>query len=391
MSDRSGTCILVGKRTEKDFYKEVGMERFFGKESMGTKPAWLALVVMVAILLVPSAAWTAERKIPFPRLKEAAAAANPRATVELGVPSAGDRHHPNYQVIPVIDLPQEPNPYGYDYSEGIAISPRGNIFLVMNVSGDIYKIDRHGTLSLIGDLVANLDDSYPLGLAVDAQETLYVAVVGWNDPAANGVWRIRASGEKELVLPVPAAYWPNAISFDNAGNLYVTDVLQGSVWRLGKDGGSSMWLQDPLLLGDIWGGNGITYRDRSLWVLNTDRGRIVRIPIEHDGFPGQPETFVESPLLVGCDGGQFDVKGNMYVGVNYQGNLARVSPHGDVDILITPEEFNGFTMVTNPIFGFGKDRSTIYITGMNPHVVKVDVGIPGMLLPQFKRKHSDAQ
>ena len=70
-----------------------------------------------------------------------------------------------------------------------------------------------------------------------------------------------------------------------------------------------------------------------------------------------------------------------------QGYLARVEPRGDVDILVTPEEFNGFTMVTNPLFGFGRDRSTIFITGMNPHVVKVDVGVPGLRLEQFKRRH----
>ena len=363
------------------------MNRLFGRNNMEVKPAWLAVVVLLTVLLVPGIVKATDRELPFPLLKKAAALEIQKSIAGLNVLKAGGNHPWMYRVVPVIDLPQAPNPYGYDYSEGIAISPLGNIYLVMNVSGDIYRIDRHGMLSLIGDLVAQCDDSYPLGLAVDEDETLYVAVVGWNDSAANGVWRIRESGEKELILPVPSAYWPNAISFDDSENLYVTDPLLGTIWRLGKDGDGGLWLQDSLLLGDVFGGNGIAYRKHNLWVLNTDRGRIVRIPIEQDGSPGQPEIFVESPLLVGCDGGQFDIKGNMYVGVNYQGHLARVSSHGDVEILITPQEFNGFYMVTNPLFGFGRDRSTIYITGMNPHVVKVDVGVPGMRLPQFKRSH----
>lgn len=363
------------------------MSRFFGKKNVRMKPVRMVMIALVAIALAPATAWADEGKSPLPWMKEVAALTAQRGALERITPVAGDGHSGKFPVIPVINLPQEPNPYGYDYSEGIAISPRGNLYLVMNVSGDIYKINRHGALSHIGDLVANCDDAYPLGLAVDAQESLYVAVVAWNDTTANGVWRIRENGEKDLVLPVPMEYWPNAISFDNEGNLYVTDPLLGSVWRLGEDGESGLWLQDSLLQGDVFGGNGIAYRDRSLWVLNTDRGRIVRIPIERDGSPGQPETFVESPLLVGCDGGQFDVKGNMYVGVCYQGTLVRVSPRGDVEVLITAEEFNGFTQVTNPIFGSGRERSSIYITGMNPHVVKVDVGIPGMPLPQFKDSH----
>ena len=40
------------------------------------------------------------------------------------------------------------------------------------------------------------------------------------------------------------------------------------------------------------------------------------------------------------------------------------------------------------LFGFGKDREKLYITGstrgVTPDVVKVDVGVPEMLLPQFR-------
>ncbi len=366
------------------------MERFVGKKSLCMKPGWLVLLTLVAIVLVPAVVWTNELKIPIPRLKEAATAVNQQSAMDLTTPASSECHHRDYQVEPVIDFPQEPNPYGYDLPEGIAISPRGNLYAGMNVSGCINKVNRHGVVSVIADFVTNCDDSNVLGLAVDADETLYVCVWGYNDPSLNGVWRIRPGGEKELIMPIPGAYWgsiPNALTFDNEGNLYATDSGAGSVWRLGKNGDKGLWVQDPLLLGDYFGANGVAYRNHSLWVLNTDRGRIVRIPIEHNGSPGQPEIFVESPLLVGCDGGQFDVRGNMYVAVYYQGYLARVSPRGEVDILITPEEFNGFNPPISPVFGFGKDRSTLFITGMNPHIVKVDVGVPGMLLEQFRNNH----
>ncbi len=363
------------------------MNRFFGKKKVHVRPAWLILIALVAIVLAPATAWSNEEKTPLPWMKEAAALAAQQSAMERIDPERHEDHYWEYKVFPVIDLPQEPNPYGYDYSEGIAISPRGNIYLAMNNSGDVYKLDRYGTLTHIADLVANLDDAYLLGLQVDAQESLYVVIVAWNDASMNGIWRIRESGEIEHLMWCPPEHWPNNITFDEAGNLFMTDPRLGSIWRLDKDGSSGMWLQDPILLGDVFGANGINYRNHSLWVLNSDRGRIVRIPINRDDSPGQPETFVESPLLYGADGGAFDVRSNMYIGVNYQGTLVRVSPRGKIDILVTQEEFNGFTLVTNPMFGFGRNCSMLYITGMNPHVVKVDVGVPGMPLPQFRHGH----
>jgi sugar lactone lactonase YvrE len=312
----------------------------------------------------------------------------------LAVPASGDHKHRHSRigkVIPVITFEHDENPpYGFDVTEGIAISPRGNLYVGLNIGGQLYKVARDGQVSLLADFVENVDDSNLLGLAVDADENVYACVWGYNDPSLNGVWRVDPDGGKELVLPIPGAYWgsiPNALAFDEEGNLYVTDSGSGSVWRLDTTGNSGLWVQDSLLLGDFFGANGIAYRKRSLWVLNYDRGRIVRIPIERDGSPGPVRTFVESSLLVGADGGQFDILGNMYIGVYGQGYLARVSPRGRVEILLTAEQLAPFSWPINPVFGFGREITTLYMTGTNPDVAKVNVGVPGMLLPQFTHPH----
>jgi sugar lactone lactonase YvrE len=315
-------------------------------------------------------------------------------------PATAGGERPDLRVVPVITFPHDENPpYGFDVTEGIAISPRRNLYVGMNIGGQLYKVAPDGEVSLLADFVEEVDDSNLLGLAVDADENVYAAVWGYNDPSLNGVWRVDPTGHKELVLPIPGAYWgsiPNALAFDRRGNLYVTDSGSGSIWRLEPNGDSGPWLQDDLLQGDFFGANGIAYRKRSLWVLNYDRGRIVRIPIERDGSPGQPEIFVEHPLLVGADGGQFDVLGNMYIGVfvppswpppSPGGYVARVSPRGEVEIFMTAEQLAPFSWPINPVFGFGRDRTTVYMTGTNPDVAKVDVGIPGMLLPQFSHPH----
>lgn len=288
-------------------------------------------------------------------------------------------------VVPVIDFEVDP----MFEVEGIAVAPSGNLYVGAPYEGEIYEVTPSGDVSTFADLVPNPDDAYMLGLAVAGDETLYAAVIGCNVLSMNGVWHIDAQGHAALVMPIPSeSCWasiPNALAFDGRGNLYATDSATGSVWRLGSQGDVEMWVQDKLLEPSaFFGANGISYRDGSLWVLNTEAGSIIEIPILRDGSAGQPRTFVQSDLLVGIDGGQFDVAGNMYVGNVYNNDLLRVSRIGQLAILITAEQFAPYYWPTNPVFGFGSGRSTIYISGAGPSVVKVDVRIPGMVMPQFR-------
>jgi sugar lactone lactonase YvrE len=291
------------------------------------------------------------------------------------------------RVVPVVNF--ELNPMWE--VEGIAMSPSGDLYVGAPYEGEIFKVAPNGHVSVFARLFENPDDAYVVGLAVGGDESVYAAVMGCNKLEMNGVWRINHDGNASLVMPIPSSgCWatiPNALTFDENGNLYVTDSANGSLWRLGRHGDARMWVQDDLLKPVYaFGANGISYRDGSLWVLNFDAGSIVQIPILRDGRAGKPRTFVQSDLLVGIDGGQFDVAGNMYVGNVLSNNLLRVSHRGDVEILITAEQFGPYYWPTNPVFGFGHERSTIFISGRNPSVVKVDVGIPGLLLPQFEHK-----
>jgi sugar lactone lactonase YvrE len=274
--------------------------------------------------------------------------------------------------------------------EGIAMSPNGNLYVGAAYEGEIYKVTPAGDVTIFADLVETPDDAYMLGLLVTADETVYAAVIGANVLSMNGVWRIDPDGEASLAMAIPSASpWasiPNALTFDKKGNLYVTDSATGSVWRLGADGGVELWIQHELLAPlSFFGANGISYRDESLWVLNTEAGSITQIPICCDGKPGKPHTFVQSDALVGLDGGQFDVAGNMYACNIWTNELFRVTRNGEFSVLISAEQFAPFYWPTNPVFGFGEDRSVLFISGADPSIVSVDVKIPGMLLPQFSR------
>jgi hypothetical protein len=88
------------------------------------------------------------------------------------------------------------------------------------------------------------------------------------------------------------------------------------------------------------GANGIAFYHGVLFVVNTDKGTIVRIHIRPDDNPGKPEVWatlqeVPESLLAGFpfpaagDGHALDVHGNVYVtGVTRAAIVRKVSSDG---------------------------------------------------------------
>ncbi|MEY2513395.1 MAG: hypothetical protein QOJ89_753, partial [bacterium] len=187
---------------------------------------------------------------------------------------------------------------------------------------------------------------------------------------------------------------PNAIAFDGQGRMYVTDSATGSIYRAVGDGPLEPWFSDPLLLGDgsfgfgvPLGANGIAYRQGSLYVAATEKGRIMRIPVDSHGTAGTPQVVADGPQLVGADGLAFDVRGNLYIAANAQNKLLRLSPGGGIETLATAAD--GLDFPSGIAFGRGPlSHSAVFISsfaigapGAGPSITEIDVGIPGQPLP----------
>ena len=129
--------------------------------------------------------------------------------------------------------------------ESIAIDKRGNIYVSMLPTGEIRKIAPDGTQSTLAVLGVGPIPRFLLGLAVDAPGNVYALL---NDvPATRGVWRISPDGAATRIAPLPSAAQLNALAFDHRGNLYITDSIPGTIYRLAPDGSVVNWLTDPLL------------------------------------------------------------------------------------------------------------------------------------------------
>jgi sugar lactone lactonase YvrE len=288
------------------------------------------------------------------------------------------------------------DPLAKEFPEGLAIDHKGNEFETLSPRGEIREIAPDGRQSTVVSLTPAGQGFGPLGLAFDQRGDLFAAAATF-DPTTNGVYKIVRRGTVTRIPGSEEIRLPNGLAFTPDGTLYVTDSAEGAVWRIRPGRSAELWLTDPILAGDgsfglgvPIGANGIAYRRGSLYVPNTELGRIVRIPIQGDGSPGTPQVVASGPQLIGADGNQFDVHGNMYIALNVQNALVRLDPDGTLTTLATAAD--GLDFPASPYFGTGRgDRKRLFVTDFafghanpadaHPGIVSFDVGVPGSPLP----------
>jgi sugar lactone lactonase YvrE len=308
-----------------------------------------------------------------------------------------------------------------EFPEGIAFDKAGNLYAsiggAISPRGAIVKI----TPDLEKSVLVDFGSQGALGLAVDRNGDVYVArSVAPN----NGVYRVNQRGVTVRVPGTEQIAFPNALAFDECGNLFVTETLsvdplsggfgQGGVWRIPRGGAAQLWLRDELLTGigpTLFpypvGANGIAYLHGNLYVVNTDHANVVRIPIRKNGTPGRPEVWAQVadvpesdfyqspsiPLMVDCI--QFDVRGNAYLTVPSRAAIVRLRAcDGSQETLaIFPQD--PLDSPLNLVFGTrrGENRnlfisnggfSNMIVPGLpwaGPGIVKIEIGIPGVPLP----------
>lgn len=282
--------------------------------------------------------------------------------------------------------------------EGVAVDKRGRIYLTMTFRGELRRVDPDGSEHLVASLPTG-GGFGPLGLAVDAPGNVYAAVATF-DPATHGVWRVSPSGGAARLPGSEAIGFPNGVAFGDQGTLYITDSMAGAVWRIPKGGAAELWAQSPLLEGDgsaplpfPLGANGITYRQRTVYVTNTELGSIVTIAVGPKGEAGSPAVLVQDPALGGADGVALDVHGGLYVAVIAQSTIVHVPSDGS-GVTILADGSDGLDYASSVAFGTGKgNRTTLYAVNFSvgpffeaprthgPALLALEVGVPGQPQP----------
>lgn len=284
--------------------------------------------------------------------------------------------------------------------ESVTVDKQGNIYF--SNGNTIRKRTSSGQESVFATLPIPV---FALGVKVGRDGCVYNTSVSL-DPTIPGafVWRTCTAGTiAQQFAALDQTGGPNDLAFDDDGNAFVTDPFLGKVWKVTPQGNASVWLSDPVLEGNYaapyllfrqQGVNGIAFDEskQNLYLGNLDYGRIIRVPIRHNGEAGAPSVWVSDPRIQGADGIAFDEAGNLFVAVNGQNKLVRISRQGNIEVL-----FSGGLLDSPSSVAFGRrrhDDDTLYIassaflrtfglqTGTPaPALLKTEVREEGLELP----------
>lgn len=222
-------------------------------------------------------------------------------------------------------------PAGAANPEGIAVDRHGDVYVTgFNPTGagigKVYVFDDNGHLKRVLDVTGASSALLGIAFHPDTRELLVV------DIGQARVHRVnRFSGEASVFAQAPAGSGLNALAFDRAGNVYISDSFQGIVWRTGQGGGAPVaWASSPLLTTSGYppfGANGMDFnRDESaLFVANTGNDTVVSIPVVA-GAPGTAQVFVNS--INGADGLILDRHDNLWVCANQADEIVVVDKTG---------------------------------------------------------------
>jgi sugar lactone lactonase YvrE len=265
------------------------------------------------------------------------------------------------------------------FPEGVAVGPDGTIyFSLIAPVGEVRSLDTRGHQRTVASLPHDGGPG-PIGLTVDAQGTVYVAVAT-ADAATRGVYRVASDGATtRLPGTGDISGTPNGLALDDRGSLYVTDSTVGAVWRVPAGGAAQLWLQDAQLVGNgsspppfPVGANGIAYRNGALYVANTELGSLVTVPVKADGSAGIPRTLLRTIALYGADGLTFDSAGNLYVAVFSQNMIVRMAPDLSLTTLATATD--GLDLPSSLSVGVRPDGArTLYAVNL---AVGPEFGLP---------------
>ncbi|MEU1012342.1 hypothetical protein [Streptomyces sp. NPDC005890] len=301
----------------------------------------------------------------MPRLPRLTGAATAALALGLVAAAPATGHEPlvtDARVLAHFDLAAGQTP------ENIVVDRDGSADLTFAFARQVAHVTPDGHIGIRATLPAVVHPATPLlhsaavtGIARAHDGTLYVGYATGTD--ATGIWRLSPDGgAPQRIAALPADGLPNGLALDERrGVLYAADSVRGTIWRVPQTGGTATAWATGRALAPLpappahgFGANGIKVRRDSVWVSNSDRGTLLRIPVGPDGSAGPVETRADG--LTGIDDFSFPGYGkSVLAALNSAGKVVLIQPDGTVTDVLTARDG-----LSNPTSVAARGR-TVYV------------------------------
>jgi sugar lactone lactonase YvrE len=257
--------------------------------------------------------------------------------------------------------------------ENITLEPSGAADVTFTKARQVARVTPDGHTTILATLPAPASGNATLsGIVRAADGTLYV---NYNAGSLSGVWRVSPGGTAEQVAALPEAKVVNGLALDERHHtLYVTDSTSGTVWKVSlKTRTASVWAQGAAFERNTgFGANGIKVHDGAVWVSNTDKGTLLRVPIGAHGAAGAVTTVAQG--LSAIDDFTFTGHGDTVLAAqNFVSEVSLVHPDGSHQTVLTATEG-----LSNPT-SIAVRGSTVYVAS-SAYFTRVD---PNLLLAKL--------
>ena len=201
--------------------------------------------------------------------------------------------------------------------EGITLDNAGNVFVADfevkgSPPGHVVAFDRQGRF--LRDLTIAGSSNLLLGIAFQ-RSTGKLLVIDFGNGQVLSVDPVTGAATPFVVMGPGSGL--NGLTFDRAGNVYISDSFQGAIFKAPPTGGAAtLWKQDPLLTTTgvpPFGANGLAFdkAESFLFVANLGNDTIVRIANAGGDTGGAADVLTNS--INGADGLAIDEHDNLWV------------------------------------------------------------------------------
>ena len=255
------------------------------------------------------------------------------------------------------------------YPEGVAYNDKTNTFFVSSVkTAAIGTVDPGGKYSVFFEDNA-LKSSY--GMKIDPKkDRLWVCTSDGNyskfsDPSTyKKVARLvsidmntkKKVDDIDLAKLYPGKHFINDLTFDDKGNIYITDSYSPVICKVDAKGSASVFTESELFKGEDVGLNGIVYNPKGFLLVANDReGALYKVDINN---PKAVSKVKIKNLFPGMDGLLWDAQGNLVIiqnkGVDKTYQLSSKDNWVSADILASTLTTDRFQYPTTGVLQSGK-------------------------------------